>query len=116
MSTALQSALSSYAPVHLGAAFDADGFLLDGADWTRALAEALAREEGVLALTPEHWALIELVRRRFHAMGALPVMRRVCRAAGLDAQRARGLFSGCRSLWRIAGLPHPGEEAVAYMH
>jgi hypothetical protein len=26
------------------------------------------------------------------------------------------LFSDCRSLWRIAGLPNPGEEAKAYMN
>jgi tRNA 2-thiouridine synthesizing protein E len=43
-------------------------------------------------------------------------MRLVCRAAGLDPSQAHRLFSSCRSLWRIAGLPNPGEEAKAYMN
>jgi hypothetical protein len=42
-------------------------------------------------------------------------MRLVCRAAGLDRHKAHKLFSGCRSLWRVAGLPNPGEEAKSYM-
>jgi tRNA 2-thiouridine synthesizing protein E len=25
------------------------------------------------------------------------------------------LFGGCLSLWRVAGLPDPGEEARAYL-
>jgi len=25
------------------------------------------------------------------------------------------LFGGCRSAWRLAGLPNPGEEALSYM-
>jgi tRNA 2-thiouridine synthesizing protein E len=43
-------------------------------------------------------------------------MRRVCRAAGIEPGKAQRLFSGCRSLWRIAGLPNPGPEAIADMH
>ena len=35
---------------------------------------------------------------------------------GLDPRQAHHLFSSCRSLWRIAGLPNPGEEAKAYMN
>ena len=97
-------------------AFDADGFLVEPASWTPALAEVLAREDGIDALGPTHWKVIHLVRERYFALGALPVMRLVCRAAGLDPREAHHLFSSCRGLWRIAGLPDPGEEAKAYMH
>jgi TusE/DsrC/DsvC family sulfur relay protein len=96
--------------------FDADGFLVDAPDWSPAMAELLAREDGIDRLGATHWRVIHLVRERYFAFGALPVMRLVCRAAGLDPRQAHRLFNGCRSLWRIAGLPNPGEEARAYMN
>ena len=100
----------------LPAWFDRDGFLEDGKRWTPALAEQIAAAEGVAALGAKHWEVIRLVRERHFAIGALPVMRLICRAAGIDPGRAHHLFPSCRSLWRIAGLPDPGEEARAYMN
>jgi dissimilatory sulfite reductase related protein len=96
--------------------FDEDGFLEDGERWTPRLAQEIAWLEGQGVLGARHWDIIELVRSRYFSIGALPVMRLVCRAAGLDPRQAHHLFSSCRSLWRIAGLPNPGEEAKAYMN
>lgn len=96
--------------------FDDDGFLSASAKWTPGLAEALALEAGIVELTAKHWEVIHFVRQRYFSIGALPVMRLVCRAAGLDPNRAHDLFSSCRSLWRIAGLPNPGDEARSYMN
>jgi len=96
--------------------FDERGYLVDGDLWSPALAQRLATEEGIERLGPVHWKLIEHVRAKFFALGALPVMRLVCRAADIEPGRASSLFHGCASLWRIAGLPNPGEEALAYMH
>lgn len=112
-----QVPVSQPAPFAIAAVgFDEDGFLSESASWTPALAEELALEVGIAALTPKHWEVIHFVRERFFAIGALPVMRLVCRAAGLDPNTAHHLFSSCRSLWRIAGLPNPGEEAKTYMN
>ena len=41
---------------------DAEGFLIDPADWDEAVAEAIAAREGV-ELTDEHWAVIRFMRR-----------------------------------------------------
>jgi tRNA 2-thiouridine synthesizing protein E len=98
------------------ASFDADGFLAETDCWTVELAQQLAWQAGIAELTAKHWQVIGIVREAYFSIGALPVMRLVCRAAGLDPSRAHELFSGCASLWRIAGLPNPGEEARAYMH
>ncbi len=95
---------------------DDDGFLADPDLWTPVWAADIAEEAGIDELTATHWRVIHLVRERFFSIGALPVMRLVCRAAGLDREHAHRLFSNCRSLWRIAGLPNPGEEAKAYMN
>lgn len=95
--------------------FDDDGFLVDAEAWSPALAARLAREAGIDELGTRHWDVIRLVRERYLALGALPVMRLVCRAAGIERGGAHDLFASCRLLWRIAGLPNPGEEAKAYM-
>ena len=96
--------------------FNDEGFLADTDDWSPSLALDIARREGLGALTPKHWEVIHWVRARYFSIGALPVMRLVCRAAGLDPHHAHRLFSSCLSLWRIAGLPNPGEEARSYMN
>lgn len=96
-------------------AFDPDGFLIDSEMWTPEFAVDIARHDGIGDLTPKHWEVITHVRKQFFSHGSLPVMRLVCRAAGLDRHKAHKLFSGCKSLWRVAGLPNPGEEAKAYM-
>jgi tRNA 2-thiouridine synthesizing protein E len=96
--------------------FDADGFLSETDNWTPRLAEVLALQAGIVELTAKHWEVIHFVRERYFSIGALPVMRLVCRAAGLDRSRAHELFSSCRTLWRIAGLPNPGPEAASYMN
>ncbi|MCL4738281.1 MAG: TusE/DsrC/DsvC family sulfur relay protein [Burkholderiaceae bacterium] len=98
------------------ASFDREGFLVDPEAWSRELAERIAAQSGVGVLGSRHWKVIELVRSRYFAIGALPVMRLVCRAAGLDPRQGHALFGSCAALWRIAGLPHPGDEALAYMH
>ena len=114
----LQSTASAHlAFVHVAPAwFDEDGFLCEPDNWTPRLAEDLAREAGMEELTPKHWEVIHYVRERYFSIGALPVMRLVCRKAGLDPKNAHRLFSSCKSLWRIAGLPNPGEEAKSYMN
>ena len=96
-------------------AFDPDGFLTDSDSWSPELAADIAREAGIGDLTPKHWEVITHVRKQFFNHGSLPVMRLICRAAGLDRHKAHKLFSGCKEMWRVAGLPNPGEEAKAYM-
>jgi len=96
--------------------FDGDGFLAEPGNWTPTLADHLGRLEGISELTAKHWEIIHHVRERYLSTGALPVMRLVCRAVGLDPNNAHKLFRSCRSLWVIAGLPNPGEEAKSYMN
>jgi len=95
--------------------FDEDGFLTDPAQWTEELAEQLAQAAGVGPLGQDHWTVIHVIRDKYLNRGEFPLMRHLCRVLGLRPYAVKGLFSGCRNLWRIAGLPHPGEEAKAYM-
>jgi tRNA 2-thiouridine synthesizing protein E len=97
------------------ALFDDDGFLVDQGLWNAEVARAIAEDAGVPALSDKHWRVIDHVRERFFALGSLPNLRRVCRATSLSQVEIYGLFGGCLTIWRIAGLPNPGEEARTYL-
>lgn len=94
---------------------DADGFLLDQADWDEDLAYGLAAEAGIM-LTPAHWEVIHMLRRYFAAHELAPAMRALVnitrRELGADKGRSiylLQLFPGKAALHasRIAGLPRP---------
>ena len=102
------------APKPLAVPLDEDGFLLNPADWSEALASQIADLDGLSPLGERHWSVIHHIRERYYRVGGVPVMRLVCRATGLDKMEIHSLFGGCLAIWRIAGLPNPGEEAKAY--
>ena len=99
----------------LAVVFDEDGYLTDQRVWTMELASRLAEEMSLPPLTEAHWQTIHFVRDNYGVVGGLPLMRHVCRSLGMRPHAIKGLFGGCRSLWRISGLPNPGEEARSYM-
>lgn len=94
---------------------DADGFLKDLAQWSRPVAQTLARHAGI-ELGADHWRVIELARD-FHARtGVSPAMRPLVKLARERHGERLGssialmrLFSGnpAREVARIAGLPRP---------
>jgi len=93
---------------------DEEGYLLDASDWTRAFTEERARQAGI-ELSEKHWRLVEIIRDKYLRLGALPPMRTVCKAAGFEKRELKQQFGSCLRLWKMAGLPNPGEEARAYM-
>lgn len=93
---------------------DADGFIVDPDLWNPGMARVIARLDGI-ELTHAHWSVIFYVREHRLTYGAIPPVSQVCRAHGMRRHAVRELFGSCRSAWRIAGLPHPGEEALSYM-
>jgi tRNA 2-thiouridine synthesizing protein E len=95
--------------------YDENGYLLDQALWGERLAAQIAEEEGVGPLTEKHWRVLHHIRDKFFRLGALPNMRLVCRETAISKEEIYGLFGGCLTIWRIAGLPNPGEEARAYL-
>lgn len=94
---------------------DDEGYIIDASTWNRAFSEKRANAIQ-LELTSKHWQLIELIRDKYLRLGALPPMRSVCKAVGLDKKILKKEFGSCLNLWKLAGLPNPGEEAKAYMN
>jgi tRNA 2-thiouridine synthesizing protein E len=94
---------------------DKDGYLQELADWSPAVAAALAvREE--LELQPEHWEILELLRG-FYAEFQLspanrPLVKYVAQKLGPDKGNSlhlNRLFKGApaKLAAKLAGLPKP---------
>ena len=96
--------------------FDEDGYLLDPGHWNQEMGQAIALQEGVGALGDRHWRVIDHIRERYFLLGGVPNLRRVCRATSLSKMEVYDLFGSCLTIWRIAGLPNPGEEVKAYLN
>ena len=94
---------------------DDEGFLINASEWDRSFTVRRAQKAGV-ELTLKHWLLIELIRDKYLRLGALPPMRTVCKSVGLDKNELKTQFGSCLKLWKMAGLPNPGEEAITYMN
>lgn len=88
---------------------DAEGFLVDRTAWTPAIAEALAREAGIGALTDEHWRVLEYCRTDAGEKGPAPGMRRITSELGVPARDLYRLFPGGPGILaaRLAGLGKP---------
>lgn len=94
---------------------DADGYLENHNDWNEAAALELAALESI-ELDPEHWELIELVRRYYDEFDHAPAMRPLVKWVKLSAGPEKGnsihlhkLFpvSPAKQLARVSGLPKP---------
>jgi len=86
-----------------------EGFLLDTAQWSPAVAEAIAEEVGITPLTERHWKVITFCREDAAREGQSPGLRRIAKLSGVDMKELYQLFpKGPGKLAaRIAGLPKP---------
>ncbi|MEQ6917432.1 TusE/DsrC/DsvC family sulfur relay protein [Halomonas aquatica] len=96
-------------------ALDPEGYLVDMAEWSTDVAEALAGEEGI-ALTEEHWEILRVLRDFYGRYEVAPAMRPLVKAVGMALGSDKGrsihlmrLFPGspAKVAARLAGLPKP---------
>lgn len=92
-----------------GVAWTADGFLVDPKSWSRELAEAVAKSQGIAELTPEHWKVIAFCREKYEASGASPNVRAMAVGADVTTKDLYQLFPPApgKVAARIAGVPKP---------
>lgn len=88
---------------------DAEGFLKDASQWNDGVAEALAREAGLTALTEDHWKVIRYMRDTWFASGQAPTIRSLGKESGVDVKTLYQLFpkGPAKLAARIAGIPKP---------
>jgi len=88
---------------------DGNGFLQQPERWNAAVAEAIAREEGIAAMSESHWAVVNFIRTYWREHDLAPPVRLLCKEAGLGVRDVYKMFrSGpAKGACRIAGLPKP---------
>jgi TusE/DsrC/DsvC family sulfur relay protein len=87
-----------------------EGFLAHPEEWTEDIAKLLAKaEEGLDALTPEHWAVVNFIRGYYLEKSLAPMVRKMCQATGFPLMKIYDLFpSGpAKGACKVAGLPKP---------
>lgn len=88
---------------------DEDGFLDNPKDWDEEVAKALAVTEEIEELTPEHWELINYLRKYFEEFGVAPMVRKMLKDTKKKQAEIYALFpSGPgKGACKVAGLPKP---------
>lgn len=96
-------------------AFDKEGFLRSLDDWSPAVADQIARAEGI-ELTEQHWELLTLLRTYYSEFDSSPAMRPLVKYCALKLGADKGKSIYLMSLFpgspakigsKIAGLPKP---------
>lgn len=99
----------------LGAEVDEEGFLLNLGDWTREIAEQMAKDDDIV-LAEEHWQVIDFLREYFDEYQIAPAVRVLTKAIGKKFGKEKGNSKYLYSLFpygpgkqgcRFAGLPKP---------
>jgi TusE/DsrC/DsvC family sulfur relay protein len=88
---------------------DPEGFLTDPAQWNEAIAEGIARENGIPELTPRHWQVVRFMRERFLTTGTAPTIRSLGKESGVPVKELYELFpkGPAKLAAKIGGIPKP---------
>ncbi|MFP4471982.1 MAG: TusE/DsrC/DsvC family sulfur relay protein [Bacteroidales bacterium] len=88
---------------------DGDGFLADPDIWDEDVAKLIAKHDGIEELTEKHWAIVNIIRKNYEEKGMAPMIRTICKEAGLRLREIYELFplGPARGACRVAGLPKP---------
>jgi len=89
--------------------FNAEGFMTDPNQWTKEIAEVLAKQEGIETLTADHWKIIDFCRATGLATGKSPTLRQITVGTGISTKDLFALFpkGPAKKVAKIAGLGKP---------
>jgi len=94
---------------YAGVAIDVneEGYFTNPAQWTKEIAAAIAKEEG-LELTEKHYQVLEYLRNR-HNGGEQLTIRGINKSGVVDVKDFYQLFPGAplKKSTKIAGIPKP---------
>ncbi|WP_405923037.1 TusE/DsrC/DsvC family sulfur relay protein [Streptomyces sp. NBC_00035] len=88
---------------------DDEGFFTDPAQWTEPMADQIAHEVGIEALTGRHWTVIHFMRAEYAAKGTGPTVRVLGKTSGVSVKELYQLFpkGPAKTAAKIAGIPKP---------
>lgn len=86
-----------------------EGFMTNPAEWNKDIAVAVAAEEGIPQLSPEHWKVIDFCRKDATASGKAPTLRRITTGSGISTKEMFSLFpkGPAKKVAKISGLGKP---------
>ncbi|MFO5687386.1 sulfurtransferase TusE [Klebsiella pneumoniae] len=94
---------------------DSEGYLKDTTQWSEAMAEVIAAQEGI-TLAVEHWEVVRFVREFYLEFRTSPAIRMLVKAMankfGEEKGNSRYLYrlfpkGPAKQATKIAGLPKP---------
>ena len=90
-------------------AMNDEGFLEQPEQWTEDMAVAIAAQAGVGPLTPQHWQVINFMRKEFFEKGTGPTVRALGKTSGVSIKELYQLFpkGPAKLAAKIAGIPKP---------
>jgi len=90
-------------------AFNEEGFMTDPNQWTKEIAEVLARQEGIDPLTSEHWKIIDFCRTTGMTSGKSPTLRQITTGTSISTKELFALFpkGPAKKVAKISGLGKP---------
>ena len=91
----------------LDIAVDDEGYLIDLSQWTREIAEELAKEEGI-EMTDLHWKVIAYLQESFRKQESLSI-RSIGKRGPVSIKEFYALFPDgpLKKSSKIAGIPKP---------
>lgn len=86
-----------------------EGFMTDPNEWTQEIAEAIARQEGIEALTGDHWKIIDFCRETGLESGSAPTLRQITTGTNVTTKELFKLFpkGPAKKVAKISGLGKP---------
>jgi tRNA 2-thiouridine synthesizing protein E len=86
-----------------------EGFMTEPSEWNEEIAKAIAVEEGIPELTPDHWKVIVYCREVGEESGSAPTLRKITNGAGVPTKQLFGLFpkGPAKKVAKISGLGKP---------
>jgi len=88
---------------------DDEGFMTNPDQWSREVAMELAKDEGIDELNPDHWKVIEFMRKDYMEKGQPPTIRRMNKVGHIETKLLYQLFPNgpAKKAARISGLSKP---------
>lgn len=86
-----------------------EGFMTNPDEWTKEIAEVIARDEGIETLTEAHWKIIEFCRQSGKETGKAPTLRTITDGTGISTKELFSLFpkGPAKKVAKISGLGKP---------
>jgi dissimilatory sulfite reductase related protein len=88
---------------------DDDGFIINWDSWNEAVANALAKADGISEMTEDHWKVIKYLRDYYQQYGIAPMVRKLCKETGLSLAQIYELYPAgpAKGACKVAGLAKP---------